>query len=475
MNLLKLILIPLLLISCSKKEQKLQPLTERQLESFQKSAVQANSLLVVNARDGMPVAGTTILIGTEANKEFQGNLLSTDENGMAAIPEGWTESLAVTADKPGFVTQTHLNKTPQSFVLQIQPIPQSINQYPITGSVDGFGNLKKDGFIDFALVVPSFTRESLLNIDLSKMISPELEAISVLGFTFNLPSNIYLPRQTESYSFIPFSLEKPLFKIFFDFPGSHFVSANRGRFDFKKVAETIKSGKTYFEVVNDFQFASYGVHSLEVVNNTPKLKLATATLLKQSVTFNPSVNVSNRLLYGLAVTEQQNSYSVVDIKIKSSPAPKLLFPENTIKQILLVNVEIEKAPNNVNKIADSMSTALVAENQVAKAVLLDPITKPENIDRGVQATAPIAKPGVTPHSTRIYLSDLDVQMTPDYYVERKTVQWEIFSEGWITKAQLPQLGAHDKTLFKRWDVIYFGQAEGAKDATHMVRNAVNFN
>ncbi len=473
MALLKWILIPVLLISCSETHQRTEELDANKINRLQNELRDA---LVVIDTNGQPVADASVLIGYEKDKEFSGNILTTDDAGTVALPEKWSTPLPVTIFKEGYINLTHLDIEPKGHIFQIKKTPQAPS-LSASGTVQSFTDIKKDGMIDFGLVIPSFSREGLLNLDLSKMISPELEKISVLGFEFQVPSNIFLPKQSENYGFIPFTIEKALFKIFFDFPGKYPVTANRGRFDFKKVSDKLKNGKSYFEVVNDFQFTGVGLHNLEIEDQagTP-VQLPSATALSAKIELNAPVTPSqNRMIYGIATLLEQSSYSILDIKLKDSTRQFLAFPQNAEPYILLADSGYEKINEEVGKISESMSTALYKAADLQQAVLLQTIEKPQALVNGVKSQTPHLKPGLLAHSTRILLSNIEAQSTDSFYVERKSTQWEIYSNKWITEVQLPNIENRDKTTFKRWDVIYFATQEGETHATHMVRNAVDFN
>lgn len=473
LNKVFLFLLPvglLALLSCSPSSSPVQ-------EESPSSRSRDFEFFYVSDSYGNPIAEAHILIGYEEGLEFSGNLITTNREGMAYAPAEWTSPLPISIYKDGYVSKTHLDLIPNSYAFQIQDISTSA---PITrsGKVTGFKNIKKDGYLDFGIVIPSFSREDFLNIDLSKMISPELDRISVLGVRFNIPSNIFLPKQSESYFLIPFTLEKAIFKLFFDIEGTYSTSVHRGKFHLKTVSDKLNSGKKYYEVVNDFQFLGMDKHRIQAKKalSQEALELSSDLALDQSFQIPAHIQgSSNRLLFAVSATEMANEFSAMDIKLKDKSQPQLYFAKDSSPQVLFADTAYEEIDSVYGKISESMSTALYPVERLDQAVLIPPTPRPVYQDNALVSELPQVHGGITPHNMKLNLAHIEIQKTDDFYFERKQISWEIESNTWHSNIQLPKIPALNKQNFKRWSIIYFAKEEGSYNATHMVRNALDIN
>ncbi len=162
MKFIATVLFSIFLLSCSKKDHTQKTVQEDLLERLR---VQNSSTLLVVDSFGAPVEGATILIGYEKDKEFIGNTLTTDSSGTASFPNKWLSPLPVTIAKEGFVTHTQMDLSPSAHIFQVRRVTP-VQLLAKTGKIERFADIKKDGLIDFGLVIPSFKRDELLNLDL---------------------------------------------------------------------------------------------------------------------------------------------------------------------------------------------------------------------------------------------------------------------------------------------------------------------
>ena len=164
-------------------------------ESYQLSIV--NSL-------GDKMANAKVMVGPKKDVPFENNIFQSDANGLITFSKTIPNNTPVTVWQHGYVTATYfIENNRSSHLLSLHETDQSIDpnapdKIQVKGLANGFGDLtKKDGFIDFSLTIPTFTRQSLLHFDLSSVISPEVDTISVIGQKVELPSNLSLPKQKE--------------------------------------------------------------------------------------------------------------------------------------------------------------------------------------------------------------------------------------------------------------------------------------
>src|SRR5690606_15243052 len=127
----------------------------------------------------------------------------------------------------------------------------------VKGKPLDYRNVRRDGKVDFGLVMSTFTRHELINFDLSNVLATDNDMISVLGFDLNVPSNLTLPNQEESY-FFPINLNKPNYRLPVKRPGTHTFIAAHGQFPMSQVFDQIRSGASIFDVANDLTFLRGG-------------------------------------------------------------------------------------------------------------------------------------------------------------------------------------------------------------------------
>lgn len=209
-----------------------------------------------------PLVGAKILIGYDANDPFNGNELVTDTSGLVNIPSDWKAALPVTVVSAGNVRTTYDSVPPTTTTLQVSAAEGEGN-LEVKGNTTDFGNLPRDGMVDFGLVIPGFTQKKLLHFDISAVVSPSVDTIRVAGQKLEIPSNLTLPSQTESY-IIPIKLNKPRYRTYVRQEGQHKFFALHGKFPFKKVIDDVRGGKSVFEVVNHFEFLSGGMTEVGV-------------------------------------------------------------------------------------------------------------------------------------------------------------------------------------------------------------------
>ncbi len=193
------------IISCSKDDKNLSTglynITENapQISSWQSiNDIEATSSIQVLNQLNQPVVGAQVLIGTDTDAPFKNNLFITDKNGQIQNLSAWTMSAHITADAPGYVTQTLLNQKPGLVTFKLNPAYLN-SQATITGQVTQLPVVDKDKQIDFGLVMSALTRADLLNFDLNSVISPINDIMKVASYTIPVPSNVSLPKQKESY------------------------------------------------------------------------------------------------------------------------------------------------------------------------------------------------------------------------------------------------------------------------------------
>ncbi|HMN67970.1 MAG TPA: hypothetical protein PKC28_05470, partial [Bdellovibrionales bacterium] len=227
----------------------------------------AQQQISVQDKMGQPIIGATIMFGFEPGNPFEGNVITTDGSGIAATPADWKAALPVTVQAAGFVSQTLPVTMPSDLIFALST-QEGMAELEVAGETTDFGRLRTDGKVDFGLVIPALNREQMLGFDLSTVISPKTDTITIIGNDVELPSNLTLPEQTESYIF-PITFNKPGYRVYVRNPGPYTVSATHGQFPLQRVVNDIRDGKSMFELINHFKFLGAGQQPVDVQGDVP--------------------------------------------------------------------------------------------------------------------------------------------------------------------------------------------------------------
>jgi hypothetical protein len=148
----------------------------------------------------------------------------------------------------------------------------SLNNYELSGTTTGYGNLRTDGIADFGLVLKSFTRPDLFQLELNDLMSTEFDKITVIGNDIELPSNVALPQQKERY-ILSINLNKPNYKVQFKEHEDQKLVLLHGQFPFDDVVKGFRNDQPLLKLANKFNIVSFSEYSFENPLSFSKFKL----------------------------------------------------------------------------------------------------------------------------------------------------------------------------------------------------------
>jgi hypothetical protein len=451
------------------------------------------STLTVATIDGRPINGARLWIGKSKDKSLTG---TTDSKGVVVIPKGWTQPEAVTVEADGFVRKTYPDLEPKRAHRLVLSRAEGGARLQVSGVTSGYGEIKKDGFVDFALVMPGMRERDLISFDISSVVSPETDVISIFGREVALPSNLALPKQTENY-FLPITIEKPKFRTIVRQPGDYKFVATRGRFPLSKVVDDAQDRKSVFEMIKHFEFIGGGEIDLSVKGDVIDQKMDVSRIAyDRRLTVKGSKVTGNLVQVAVALTDRSGVLLPTDIKrvapggeqtLKAAagtgPARVLsLLRENNLIQVHEPDLIGELyGQQNTDKQLNQMSLVLqTAEELVAEPQFLDLVAEPKADAHAVAAVAPRAVPGVRATGTMAILSEIEIVDKGQYKIEVRTRIWEVFKDGaWVDQINLPEVKFEPKPNRKyRWEMLFLGSARAGgggelEQLTHVSRNAVD--
>ncbi len=428
-------LMLLFLISCTNPSTDLAPNTPNENKEGQQG--KNTALVAITDEQGTIIPGARVLIGNQVSATNA--WIGTNELGQIPVPKTWTTAQNVTIEAPNHVRLTLRQQKPGGLNINLKKKSQ-IPSMSIKGTVSGITTKDKDGFLDFAVLLDSMTKNDVLNFNVNKIISPYSEEISAMGIKFPTPQNIFLPKQTETY-FLTVTIQKPAFTMSYDSYGTKSLYTLRGKIPVKKMISDLQNNKPYFELVNYFDFSSAGRldYNFSAISPSPVVDAAQILLDK---TFNvkaPSV-AADQVIFGISAFKEKKFYQPMDVKYMLSNET-LAFKTNLNTAPYFIGVLKNKNEfEGDNGQAERMSISI--DTPKAQLHYL-PLTKdPTWISRTeLQVDLPsMVDSGFSEHGMVVVVSEMQNMTLPDgKTLKYKVPVWEVHSANWNSQIQLPDL------------------------------------
>lgn len=448
------------------------------------SAISEQPIIKVLNQYGEPLAQAQILVGLNEGSPFKGNYLITDNLGTAKVPNAWSTPEHVTVDATGYIRQTLLNQNPGDITIKMNSAYLT-SPAEVKGAVTSLPIVNGDKMIDFALVMSAMTKADLLNFDLNALISPYSDAFTIAGQKADVPSNISLPTQKESY-FFNLTISKPIYRMVTPTLGPKRFFAVRGQFLFKAVIDELRSGKQFYELLNYFSIQGGGMRDVTLLNSKTNLDIPGNELsFNSKLKVQPASANADEVLILVAVSDIANSLVPTDIKrVTNNGSASLTSLAN--KPAYVVQVIKKQAELNANKTnSDRTSVAISPYSENTKMDLLPLVDNPSMTNsNGFLITLPALplKAGIHGLAVSAIISDLSEIQNGTDKVTHINRRWEIIGLGWSEKIQLPNWPLTNRTAKTRLEINYLGSTseqiaplEGIIDAaTHVTHASVDF-
>lgn len=474
-------LMPALIVGCSDANKQHQPnqpgLFGGLFDQFEVPAIQ-----IVNL-EGQAIANAQVLIGDALNSPFSGNFLVTDQNGQIALPAGWTTPANITVQAPGYLRVTYMNQEPNSLTIKLRATTTRA-QFEIKGVARELPVEDKDGYIDFGLVMPAFSKMDLLAFNITNVISPQVDRISVYGQNVDIPANISLPRQSEKYGLFTVTLEKPSYRIYAGQHGIQRVFAARGRFAFKGVLEDLKNGKEFYDVINDIRINGGGIRDIDVRTGSTKLDVPTRELnFNEKKEVNAPAHRSDEIFMAVGVANQSGYLIPTDVK-KIESGKKLNVNALPGSDQLLLGVLMKESEMKGEKAGGRMSAALSPFVAGVSPKMLPLIADPSLQNGELLFPKFNTVDGVNPIATYTVLSKEEEVQQGNAKVKMMNPQWEIYASDWQQRLALPKWPNEAPVNGKkRWEVSFIGSQTASQvglgpaiieAATHVTHSSLSF-
>lgn len=480
----------LVMISCTNKSNDPAQNQDNTSNPQKNETIEANESQVIQISNdqGHSIPDARLLLGdTDATGS---NWLATNEKGQVAIPTTWTQQQDVTVEAPGYVRITIKDQAPKPVNVVLRKKSQ-VPSLSMKGTVTGITTKDKDGYVDFAIALDSMTKKDLLNFNINKIVSPWTEKISVMGFEFPIPQNIFVPRQKESY-ILTVTLQKPWFNLFYDSYGKKSIYTLQGKFPMKKVISELQDKKPYYELVNLFDFSSSGQLSYDFLNTTtqPTVNSAQIKLDKDYTVTAPKVD-TGQVALGISAFKENGSYQPLDVKyMHSEQTVKFKSTSTTTPFFIGVvknNTEFEGDTAN----AERMSVSIDAPSTTMNYLPL--MNQPTWVSAtNLQIDLPtVSQNDFEDQGMVVVVSEMQSITLPDGKVTKyKIPVWEVHTSQWSPYLAIPNIDSPNSTpkrvevtlLAKKVDnsgqqnplTIISTHEERVETSTHLTKSARDY-
>ncbi len=435
---------------------------------------------------GVPIHNASVLVGFALDEPFSGNFYTSDDKGDVIVPQDWVSGLPVTIEAPGYLRATFYDQLPQgqSFALRSADQNESIE---VKGDTRGYGRLVKDGVLDVGIVLPAATRGALIQFDMSSFISPEVDILDIMGQQIALPSNIAIPKQTESYIF-PITFDKSGYRLFFRSRGIERVMAVHIRFPFKTVIDGVRNGSDIISLANEFQFVGGSIKDLEVTKSAMQDLTVDEIAFNKTIGFNAPRFSSNHSLLTFGLVEKEGYLYPTDIK-NPVPGKKIdlrAFETAGSAQRVLAVLRKKAEGDDMKNINLSEMSTIFYETPSSEAEFLDIIEPPTLSSNGeLSMSPPRSVKGVAEVATYALLSDVEKKKADGgVTVEIKSRRWEFYSLNWHSDLKIPIWPSErSQKNVLRWEILYLGDSKEGQSVelgpqllesvSHVSRNSID--
>lgn len=449
------------------------------------------SFTFVNA-SGEPLVNGRVLLGNRLDSPIAENYKRTSGNGEVSFA-AWQGTQPITFALEGYIRATYFVQADQPRTLVVNAIPSNAGPV-LSGEMQGFGKLEKDGFGDLGLAYLAQPREKMSVLQLSDLVSPLLDQITVVGNTFSVPSNIAFPPQKESYIFFSIELNKPNYRLRVPFASTWKIVASHLRFPFSATVDDLRAGKSIVELIERFELrqASLQNISIDAPNEQSDLNVAQFQFVKSLPYVAPRFDTNRYKLVAISVAESEGLFFLADAK-RLEPGQKLKLGAPTIgmgRDGMIVSVFKKADAGSVSSgpESDQVSTAVAMANQSAAIEYLEIPAPPKLKGAVLSATPPKPTSQTQPTLTYWVYSRVDSVQRDNVKFDRKTPEWEIYAADWQSNVELPVLPNEQDAFMPaanhRWEVSFGAQARGGTrlppepmtlgKLTHVAKTAADF-
>lgn len=437
----------------------------------------------VTGPNGQAIAGAKVMVGdATSGRQF----ITTDANGKFQAPSDWKSPEVVSILANGYTRASFYNQTPNGQIFQLH-LADKTPTLEAKGVANGFDPymVEKDGNVDLALVIPMLKREEIYFFNESQVLSTENDYIEVFGQKIPVPSNISIPRQKEKYGFVTFTVDKPIYRQKFSYPGDYQMMAIRVR----TTVGALKDRLPPLELLNEVQVNGGSERSVNVSEKGAMQDFSIGELqfnAKMKVTA-PTDVPNGMVMLTMPLVRSGTSLYPSDVKsLKAREARQLSVPSTGANDLLNVITATDRTKNLA-----ASANLLDISNTSQTMQFLGILNKPTGDMTKVMVARPIVPTGIEPAGMYVSLSTVVSQMIDEVKVETTTRLWELFLTDWNEQITLPTLPSgmnleKSPNVTYRWEVSFMASdkmktqqsrdvlSNLVKDISYVTRNSSDF-
>lgn len=313
--------------------------------------------------------------------------------------------------------------------------------------------------MDVGVVFPTLRRDQLASLQVTDLISPEIDTMTIMGQSIDIPSNISIPKQDEHYYFT-LTFEKPIFRTYVKEQRTWKMVAMHARFPFETTVDDLRAGKSFFDVLNNFEFTSATINDVILASPSTSKDMSVT-----DIKFNAKLDVaaprfaSKYTMLAVSVADSGGLLYPTDVKKLGPGEVRRLVAPNGVAGYLVGALRETNAPTS-GPAADSLSVVIAPNNATTKFEFLDLPGVPKAKGSTLVLDPPKASVAtVTPVATYATLNKVDKITVGKTTLETKLPVWDVYSNGWTASMELPDFST-TLTGKHRWEVLFGGAPNG---------------
>jgi hypothetical protein len=243
------------------------------------------------------------------------------------------------------------------------------------------------------------------------------------------------------------TLEKPIYRTYFGFPGDKTVSAVRGQFPFKKFVDEYRKGKAFYDLINLFDIQSGSIRELNIASNT-NLDIAVNELaFSQTRPLQAPALAADDYALAVVASPYKNILVPSDLKIlESQKSVNVKMPANAQAQMIYILMKRSDIEGTTGRLS-----AAVAPFNGTTPQLLPPMAAPVVTAFNRFAITPVST-SLTALATYAVLTDVTSKTVNNLIVESASPVWEVYGPQWVSQVELPEMALGAFKGQKRWEV-----------------------
>jgi hypothetical protein len=308
------------------------------------SKIKLDGILNISVLDSItnePIGGAYVYVQTKTLDTYTKFSGYTDINGNILFnDQTLTNSIDLTIGKKNYTTFSIFKINSSHLTIYLEKIQKQNLSYEISGKFNGWPSLADDGVFDVGIMIPSQDLGSLLSFSMNTILAPSV-VVDIYGER-ELPGNIVIPTQTETYMIFPIRISKPTYIFPLNEDLYTDLVALTIRLPFKELVSKMKAGENFSDIFKLAKFHKLGVKRDYTVKKKDVANIDLEYSLDETVEVNfgnQPKNKSIALISGFNFNTGSEKMLLTGLKIKNPKDTKKDNLPTTQEQKEITNLE----------------------------------------------------------------------------------------------------------------------------------------